>query len=201
MDTTKIIALVMPIVLLAIMYPIFQLLSRKFGNQAGWFWGLVIYWLIWGIVFSFALVGKETIINLVRPQKFTFQAVMFTAIPIIFAAIGRIFMGIKYEKASVWIWLGLLVTAVGNGLFEEILWRGTYLALFPGSILFQIIWPSVWFGIWHYAPGSVSSRGNVRGLMVGAIFLGLFLSLLAKQTDTIWWSILGHTLAGIVMVT
>jgi membrane protease YdiL (CAAX protease family) len=201
MDTNQIIALIMPIVLLAIMYPIFQLLSRKFGNQAGWFWGLVTYWLLWGIVFSFALVGKETIINLVRPQKFTFQAVTFTAIPIIFAAIGRIFMGIKYEKASVWLWLGLLVTAVGNGLFEEILWRGTYLALFPGSILFQIIWPSVWFGIWHYAPGSVSSRGNVRGLMVGAIFLGLFLSLLAKQTDTIWWSILGHTLAGIVMVT
>jgi uncharacterized protein len=200
MDTKQILALTMPIILLASMYPIFQILSRKFGNQTGWFFGLVIYWIIWGAVFSFTMLGKNTIINLVLPQKIGLTAILLTAIPIIFAAIGRYFMGIKYEKASKWILLGLLVTAVGNGVFEEILWRGTYLELFPGNTLFQIIWPSFWFGLWHYAPGSVSSRGNAHNLVVGAVFLGLFLSILARQTDTIFWPILGHTLAGIVMV-
>lgn len=200
MNAKQILALTMPIILLASMYPIFQILSRKFGNQTGWFFGLVIYWIIWGAVFSFTMLGKNTIINLVLPQKIGLTAILLTAIPIIFAAIGRYFMGIKYEKASKWILLGLLVTAVGNGVFEEILWRGTYLELFPGNILFQIIWPSFWFGLWHYAPGSVSSRGNAHNLVVGAVFLGLFLSILARQTDTIFWPILGHTLAGIVMV-
>ena len=200
MNTKQIIALCLPIFLLAMMYPIFQLLARKFGKSAAWYSGLVIYWMIWGILFPLLLLGSNTVMNLLRPPKFEWYALLLASIPILFAAIGRIFFGVKYEKASAWALLALLTTAIGNGVFEEVLWRGTYLRLFPESIWYQMIWPSLGFALWHYAPGSVSQGGNVKRLMVGALFFGVFLSLLARQTDTIWWSILAHTVAGIVMV-
>jgi hypothetical protein len=125
MTSRQIVAVIAPLLLIAVMVPVFQLITRRYGNMMGWFAGLFIYW---------------------------------------------------------------------------ILWHGTYLALFQGNIVYQIIWPSIWFALWHYAPGSVASGGNVMGLMISALFFGLFLSLLARQTNTIWWSIVAHTLAGIVMV-
>ncbi len=94
----------------------------------------------------------------------------------------------------------LLSTAFGNGFFEEVLWRGVYMQLFPENYFFRIIWPSTWFALWHYVPGSVSPSGNVIGLIIGAGFLGVYSSYLAKWTNTIWWSIVAHTLGGIIMV-
>ena len=199
-NAKQITALCMPILLLVTMYPIFQLLARKFGKSAAWYSGLVIYWIIWGVMFPFLLLGNNAVMNLLRPPKIEWYALLLASIPILFSISGRIFLRIKYEKATVWALLALLITALGNGFFEELLWRGTYLSLFPESILYQMIWPSLGFALWHYAPGSVSQSGKVWRLMAGALFLGLFLSLLARQTDTIWWSIFAHTVAGIVLV-
>jgi len=100
----------------------------------------------------------------------------------------------------VWIFLLLLSTTFGNGFFEEVLWRGVYMKLFPGSLMFRIVWPSIWFALWHYAPGSVSSNGNIMALVIGAAFFGFYLSFLAKKTDTIWWCIVTHILGGIIMI-
>jgi len=94
----------------------------------------------------------------------------------------------------------LLVTAVGNGLFEEVFWRGMFVKFFRRSILLAIVWPSLWFALWHYAPGSVSDSGGVARLMVGAAFFGLYLSYLARRTGTIFWGVLAHTLTGVIMV-
>ena len=74
------------------------------------------------------------------------------------------------------------------------------MTLFPQSLFFRIIWPSVWFALRHYAPGSVSPTGNVIGLMVGAGFFGFYLAFLAKKTDTIWWGMIAHALGGIIMI-
>jgi hypothetical protein len=116
------------------------------------------------------------------------------------ASLHILIPGMEYQKTSLLIILLLLSTAFGNGFFEEILWRGVYLKLFPYSVLFRMIWPSFWFGVWHYAPVSVSSNGNVVAMMVGAGVFGLYLSFLAKKTMTIWWSILAHILGGMVMI-
>ncbi len=194
------IVFLMPPALIAIMYPIFQLLSRNFGDSIGWFIGLIIYWILWGIVFSTKILGRNTIARLLRPQKIEFQAILLTAIPILFAIAGRFFFDINYEKPSMWISISLLITALGNGIFEEIIWRGNFLVLFPNSIFYQIIWPGLWFGLWHYAPGSVSDDGNILDLMISATFFGLFLGFLARQTKTLWYPIIAHTLSGIVMV-
>ena len=72
--------------------------------------------------------------------------------------------------------------------------------LFPDSIFFRIVWSSIWFGLWHFAPGSVSSTGNALGLVIGSGLMGLYLSLMARRTGTIWWGIVAHALGGFIMI-
>ena len=200
MSLRQIVTLLMPIVLVAIMVPVFRALARKLGPTGGWYAGLAVYWLLWGLLFPVLLLGKQAMLDLFRPPTAGLPAVLLAAVPVLFAAIGRFLPGMRYEKSARWALLALLGTAVANGVLEELLWRGTSLALFPDNMLLGVLWPSLGFGLWHYAPGSVSSKGRVVGLMVGAALLGLFLSFLVRQTGSLWWAILSHTLAGIVMV-
>jgi membrane protease YdiL (CAAX protease family) len=93
-----------------------------------------------------------------------------------------------------------LSTSLGNGFFEEVLWRGVYMELFPDSILLRIVWPTIWFALWHYAPGSVAPDGNVLGLIIGSGVMGFYLAFLAKRTGTIWWTIVAHTIGGMIMI-
>ena len=111
--------------------------------------------------------------------------------------------GMEYEKQSVWIYILLLSTCFGNGFFEELLWRGVYYRLYPNNIFFRMIWPSVWFGIWHYVPVSIHNNEltGLIGMMVGPIMMGLVLSYMTKKTNTLWWSIIAHTIGGIIMVS
>ena len=200
MNNKQKIAIVTPPILIAIMYPIFQLLAGVFvADRIAWYLGLVIYWLIWGAAFPLLIIGKENVRMLIRPQKPNKKVLLLVAIPLLLASIGKFIPGMGYEKESVWIFLLLLSTTFGNRFFEEVFWRGVYVKLFPDSIFYRMIWPSIWFAIWHYAPGSVL-HGNVASLMIGAGLFGLYLSYLTKKTNTLWWSIVTHFLSGIIMI-
>jgi membrane protease YdiL (CAAX protease family) len=199
-NNKKKIAIVAPLVLIAMMYPIFQFLAGMYGERIGWYLGLVLYWLIWGGVFSWSMIGKESILRIIRPQKFTLRILLLILFPLLMAALYKYIPGMDYEKPSVWIFLLLVSTNFGNGFFEELLWRGVYMSLFPDSLIFRIIWPSIWFALWHYVPGSVIANGNVIGLIIGSGLMGLYLSFLAKKTGTIWWTILTHTIGGFIMI-
>jgi len=200
MNNKQKIAIIAPLILIGMMYPIFQVLSGVFEERIGWYIGLVLYWLIWGAAFSRFMIGKESIRKIIRPQKLNIKIFFLVLFPLLMAALYKFIPGMEYEKPSIWIFLLLLSTSFGNGFFEEVLWRGVYMRLFPDSIVFRILWPSIWFALWHYVPGSVSSNGNVIGLMVGSGLMGFYLSFLAKKTETIWWTIIAHTLGGIIMI-
>jgi len=187
MNLKQKIAIIAPPVLVAVMYPIFHLLAGVMNDRVAWYLGLAIYWLIWGAVFPLFIIGKEAIKTLIQPQKPDKTILLLVAIPLLGALAGRLILG-GYEKESVWIFLLLLSTPFGNGFFEEVLWRGVYVKLFPVNIFYRMIWPSVWFALWHYAPGSVSG-GNPARLMIGT-----------KRTNTVWWAIVVHTVGGIIMV-
>jgi membrane protease YdiL (CAAX protease family) len=202
MHAKKIIVIIAPPILIAVMYPIFQLFAGIFSEnwRTGWFLGLVIYWLLWGAAFPMWAIGKEKLLVMVRPRRPDIKIVLLVAFPLLMAALYRFIPGMEYKKESVLTILLLFSTAFGNGFFEEVLWRGVYMQLFPENYFFRIIWPSTWFALWHYVPGSVSPSGNVIGLIIGAGFLGFYSSYLAKWTNTIWWSIVAHTFGGIIMV-
>jgi len=202
-DKRQIIAIIVPPVLIAVMYPIFHSLASVMNGTVAWYLGLAIYWLIWGAAFPLLIIGWENIKTLVRPQRPTKKVLLLVAIPLLGALIVQFMPGMGYEKSSVWILLLLLSSTIGNGFFEELLWRGVYVRLFPDSIFYRMIWPGIWFALWHYVPGSVSS-GSVAGLiglMAGAGVMGLYLSYLTRKTNTLWWSILVHFIGGIIMVT
>jgi membrane protease YdiL (CAAX protease family) len=199
MNPKQKIAIIVPPILVTVMYPVFQSLAGVMNDRIAWYLGLMIYWIIWGAVFPLFIIGKEEIKTLIQPKKPDLKILLFIAIPLLGALAGRFMLGMEYEKESVWIFLLLLSTAFGNGFFEEVLWRGVYVRLFPDHIFYRMIWPSVWFALWHYAPGSVLS-GNVAGLMIGAGVMGLYLSYLTKRMKTVWWAIVVHTVGGIIMV-
>ena len=202
MNTKQIIAIAAPIALLLVMYLIFRLLAKFFGAEwrIGWFLGLAIYWLTWGFVFPWLLIGKESIIELIQPQQVNLKIFLLAIIPIALSGLYKLVPNMKYEKPNAWIFILVISTCFGNGIFEEILWRGIYLELFPHNILFGLVWPSLFFALWHAIPGSMNPNGNIAGLMIGSGLMGFYLSFLARQTGTIWWTMIIHIIGGIIMV-
>ena len=204
MNRKQIITFIIPPVLIAIMYPIFNSLAEVLDNdRIAWYLGLIIYWILWGMVFPIIMIGKNNIIALIRPQRPKVAIIVPISIILLGALSARLFVpGMEYEKQNAWILLLLLSTCFGNGFFEELLWRGVYYKLYPKNILFRMIWPSVCFGIWHYVPVSINNNelSGLIGMIIGPILMGLVLSYMTKKTGTLWWSILAHTIGGIIMV-
>ena len=195
------IAIIAPLVLVAVMYPIFQLLAGVFKEnwRVEWWLGLFIYWMVWGGIFPWLLIGKEGLKSVIKPQKLTTQTFFFVLFLVVMSSLYHFVPGMAYQKQNLLAYTLLVSSCFGNGFFEEVLWRGVYLELFPDNFLFRVVWPTIWFALWHYAPGSVSPSGNVVGLMIGAGLMGFYLTYIAKKTKTIWWTILAHTLGGLVI--
>ena len=199
MDSKRKIALFSPLVLIPTMFLIYRALAAVFGETLGWYLGFFPYWILWCGLFPLWLLGRDKLRRLIAPQRLTRLVLLLLAVPILGAAAYRLVPGMDYGQGSFWLVLMILSTSFGNGFFEEVYWRGVYLALFPKSVLHQIVWPSIWFALWHYAPGSVSADGSVVGLMIGSGFFGLYLAFLARRTGAIWWSIVAHTVGGLIM--
>jgi hypothetical protein len=161
---------------------------------------LVTYWIIWGGVFSLLLIGKDDILELIRPQRLMLQIAFLIAIPLVGAGLYRLVPGMEYKKPAFWVFVLLVSTNFGNGFFEELLWRGVYLELFPQNLFWGWFWPSLWFSLWHFAPGSLSPDGNPLSLMIGSGIMGFYFSFLARHTGTIWWTIIAHTIGGFIMI-
>ena len=202
MTSRQIIALVAPPVLVGVMIPVFRVLAGIFPFEwrFGWALGLASYWIVWCGILPSVLVGKEAILRLIQPQRFTPLIFILVLIPILGAGLYRLVPGMSYDKPTPWIFPILILTTFGNGFFEELFWRGVYLDLFPRNVWLGVIWPSLWFALWHYAPGSVAPGGKPWGLMIGSGIMGFYLSFLARKTGTIWWTILMHTIGGIIMI-
>lgn len=194
------IALVLPIVLIVFMLAIYRQLAQVYGDRIAWYVGFWIYWILWCGTLSLLMIGKEGILMLIRPRRPRPIEIVLVLFPVAMAAGFKFVTGTAYSRPSI-VWLALLIsTAFGNGFFEEILWRGVYMILFPKRVLYRIIWPTIWFALWHYVPGSLSPNSNSLGLVIGSGLFGFYLAFLAKKTNTLWWCILAHTLGGIVMV-
>jgi membrane protease YdiL (CAAX protease family) len=195
-------AIVAPLLLMGTMYPAFRLMDADFGEAVhgylGWFLGLAVYWVVWGAGFSLWVLGAPRIRELIRPRRPTLPLAGLVAFPLAMAAVFRFLVpGMGYDKPSAGVVLLLLSTAFGNGIFEELLWRGVYLHLFRGSLFLGVVWPSVWFGLWHLVPTNAENLGMV----IGPTLFGFYLAFLARRTGSIWWPIQAHVLGGLVMLS
>jgi membrane protease YdiL (CAAX protease family) len=188
-----------PPVLIGSSYLYFHLLVKGLGERPGWFIGLALYWLVWCGAFSWWLVGRDRLLRFIRPRQLTRSVALLLIVPIVGSLSYKLIPGMDYGQESFWLAVMMFSSVLGNGIFEEILWRGVYLVLFPRTLFYRILWPGLWFALWHFVPGSVSPDGNVVGLMVGSGFFGLYLGFLAWRTNTIWWCIVAHVLGGLIM--
>jgi membrane protease YdiL (CAAX protease family) len=207
LDRQQRIAIVAPIVLMAVMFPVFRLLDGWMGDRMdgylGWYLGLATYWILWGAGFSLWMLGWSRIKELLRPRRPTIQIAMLIAFPIAMAAAVLLIPEMGYEKRSIGVLLLLLSSSLGNGLFEETLWRGVYLELFRDRRFWRVWWAGTWFGLWHIIPVSVNAESfsEVLPMVLGSMAFGYYLAFLAKRTDSVWWPMIAHFLGGIVMVS
>jgi membrane protease YdiL (CAAX protease family) len=204
-DKKRIIAIIAPPILIAFMYPIFQFLAGTLGNdRIAWYLGLATYWLIWGAAFPVLMIGFQNAKEMIRPQKISRKVLLLLAVPLLGAMGAKLVPGMgSYEKESILLAILVVSTAFGNGFFEELLWRVVYTKLFPTNLFFRMIWPSIWFGLWHYIPVSINNGelAGLIGMMVGPMMMGLYLSYLTRKTNTLWWAIVAHVVGGIIMVS
>lgn len=98
-------------------------------------------------------------------------------------------------QAAVPVIVVSIIIGVVIGFTEEILWRGVYIRKFPFSKFYGIIYPAVWFSIWHIAPQSVlpcQMPGGVASFMLYALLLGLDWRFVAWKVDSIRWVVAAH---------
>lgn len=87
---------------------------------------------------------------------------------------------------------GLFVIALAPGICEEVMFRGTIMNAYGNMGKKKaIIYSAMLFGLFHL---------NLQNL-VGPIFLGLILGITAYKTNSIYSSMLGHTLNNGIAVT
>jgi len=195
MNQSQKIAIVAPPLLVVMMIGIFQAAKRWLGAKRAWYAGFLVYWPIWCILFPWALLGRKRIKELFRGKRPTASGWILFAIPSVMTFIGLSRM--RYNQPDLRARLAAFLMPLVMGPLEEILWRGVYIELFPGNIVWGFVWPTFWFALWHFAPGTVSTIPPVT-LMAGAAGFGACWSWLALKTGTIRWSTASHALTGLV---
>ncbi len=182
--------------LVLMMLGVYQGAARLFGSSLGWYVGFMIYWPVWCVLYPVWMLGWAGVKDLFtsRRLKASEWALMFFYPAMAF--IGT-FLFEQHQRAISEMFLYIFMS-FGNGFFEEILWRGVYIKLFPGDKVWGFAWPTLWFAVWHYAPGSISPWTNVWILMGGALGLGTCVGWLAMKTNSIRWSMISHTLSGLI---
>jgi membrane protease YdiL (CAAX protease family) len=191
-------ALMTPVALSVSMYWTFRLLARQFGLPLGYLLGFVIYWLFWCLLVPTLILGSwQPIVEMFYPfppfNTLSWQTQLALWWPLIFP-LFFVFVP-RISKATVPILIASIVLGVVIGITEEILWRGLYARLFPDNLWLSMIYPSIWFGLWHLAPQSILANRNSGGavsFVVYAIILGITYSISVQLTQSIAWATVSH---------
>jgi membrane protease YdiL (CAAX protease family) len=194
--------LIVPWLLLATTYLTNQLLDCRFGKKTSYLGGFLFYWIIWCMLFPLTLLGPQTIVHLFRSigspfgQPWCLGAFCLIAPPLV----AFVFIFPKaLQRASFPIVLVSALLALINGPLEELLWRGGYISLFPGNHWLGLLYPSVGFALWHFAPMSIfppslKGLGGKIALVAQVWFLGLLWAWVANDTGVILWTSIAHIL-------
>jgi hypothetical protein len=191
----------LPPVLTATMMAAFIGLHRSLGYPLGYLAAFVVYWIGWCIAApAFLLGGVRAIADLFeirtpRLRKPWSLRALLLAWPLVpaftFAFAPRI------ASASIGVIAASTVLGIVVGTTEEILWRGVYVRVFPGSTFMSVVYPSVGFAAWHLAPLAVRANrfpGGSVSFAGYALLLGLSYAWVARDSGTIRWCVFSHVL-------
>lgn len=174
----QLVLLATPPILLASSYAAFKGLAAWLGPARGYLGGFLFYWVIWCGLLPLWAVGGDGLRALfadVRPRfgQPAWLGVLFLLLPAL-AAYASTFPA-RLREASLTVVAASILFSLVNGTLEEVLWRGTYVAAFPDSWLWGVVYPSIGFGLWHLAPQAIvpsRMRGGAIAFSLLAILLG-----------------------------
>jgi membrane protease YdiL (CAAX protease family) len=198
MDRKKITAVAALPGLTLMMIMVFQGTKQILGTELAWHAGFWIYWPVWCVLYPWRMLGWRKMGALLQRRKLRTSGWILMAFPPVMSFIGSLIF--QQDRRCISGIIVYILMSFANGILEEMLWRGVYITLFPDNKLWGLAWPAVWFALWHLAPGSISPLTGVWMLMAGALVFGACWGLLAMKTESILWSVISHTLSGLLWV-
>jgi membrane protease YdiL (CAAX protease family) len=189
-----------PPVLIVTTQGAFQIFTRTFGLESGYLGGFVFYWLFWCVGMPAVVLGREGISTAFRrPIRRLGHPPWFGALALglpLVLGYGYAFPRAIVEATPVVILVSAAI-AILNAPLEELLWRGTYVAVFRESRLFSSVYPTVGFALWHLAPLSVvpnRAPGGSASFVIVSGVVGFLWSWVAVHTRSVWWTSVAHAL-------
>lgn len=200
-------ALAVPPLLTATMFLTFRQGVAWFGHPAGYLFAFLVYWVVWCLLLpAILLEGWRNVLGLFDPTKarpapsgVSWKTTLLLLWPLLFPLFFRFLPQLSELNTPVLVISIVLGLAIG--VTEEILWRGVYIRLFPGSVSLNTIYPSIMFALWHIAPQSVHanpSPGGVASFVFYALILGLSYATHARKSGSIRGCTVSHCLHDIL---
>ncbi|MGY1781954.1 CPBP family intramembrane glutamic endopeptidase [Geodermatophilus sp. SYSU D01036] len=172
----------------------FAVLRRRLPPRPAYVVGFALYWAGWCLGFPLWVLRPRGVARVLRAGRRPGAGdVALLAFPVA-GAVGTALLPhrrlVDREVAAV-----MAGTAVVNAVGEELLWRGVFLAQFPGDVARGALWPLAGFTVWHLAPQLIlpSSRGRARFLL-GAAVVGAASTTVAWRTGGVRAVLLPHVL-------
>jgi uncharacterized protein len=193
-----------PWLLIITTYLVFRALLSFLPLAHSLFIGYLFYWGFWCLIVPFTLVRPVGMRAMFRPPEDgrvgqpAWLGWTLLAIPVALSALV-IFPQMLPALTIPVIFFSVLF-ALANGVFGEILWRGTYMIAFQRSYGLGYFYPALMFGLWHLSPYfAVYGRIDLPAVLavVGGIIFGLCWGWVAIRTGSIRWTIASHVVAGI----
>jgi membrane protease YdiL (CAAX protease family) len=104
---------------------------------------------VWCLIVPLLLIGPQQLVDLFRdvPNRWGDPA-WLSVICLVLPVVGgyAYFFPAARRSATRQIILVSLAYAIVNGVFEEVLWRGVYISIFPGQWILGVIYPAMGFG-------------------------------------------------------
>lgn len=193
--------LALPAVLTVTMVWVFRTAVAQFGFEMGYLLGFLVYWVLWCSVVPVVLLGGPAgLRDLFRAgePRFGHRPRITVALlvwgPLVVLAV-RFLPGLSNLTLPI-VLVSVLIASV-IGFTEEVLWRGTFVRLFPDSRTLGYLYPSLGFAVWHVAPLSVhgnSMPGGTYSFVAYSLVFGLSLGYYTWQTGSIRWATGVHVL-------
>jgi hypothetical protein len=179
-DARRAATLAAPVAVPLSMVAVFGLLRRPLGPRAAWMTGFVVYWAGWCGAFPLWVLGPRGLAGVLRAGRRPRPAEIPLVVLPVAGAIGAELWPNRRLVSPV-VAAVMAATGVVNAVGEELLWRGTFLAEFPGDVVRGAFWPLAGFTAWHLAPqvARPSPRGRVMFVLAAAV-VG------ASATGTAW---------------
>lgn len=196
-DARRAVALSLPVVMPAAMVAVFSVGRDRLGDRAGYVAGFGAYWATCATV-SVGLLGRDRVRALFQDRRPRLgRPAIVGGACLVWPAAGAIATRFVPEiGVSTPPMIATIAAVAGaNAIFEELLWRGVYISLWPGDPVRGWIWPALGFAAWHFAPQTIhpSAMGPVV-FVAASLALGLSWGWVAFRTGSLRSISLSHVL-------